>query len=68
VSIITPDQRQAARPEAVRAEVRITVNTITVNASGVDTLERTYGPPRSDGFGAKRAVRKFGEALRRLAD
>ena len=63
--ILTPEQREAVRRETTsRTDVRIRVNPWGV----LQPLDRTYGTPRGDGFGARRAVRKFSEALRRLAD
>jgi len=63
--ILTPTQREAVRRESASPpDVRITVNPWAIN----QPLERTYGTPRAAGFGAKRAVRKYGEALRRLAE
>jgi hypothetical protein len=64
-TIVTPDQRESTRRESgSRSNVMVTVNPWGV----LQPLERTYGPPCEDGFGAKRAVRKYGEVLRRLAE
>jgi hypothetical protein len=63
--MLTSERREVVvRPEpAIKPRVRFS------NPWAIDQpLERTYGTPRQDGFGAKRAVRKYAGALRRLAE
>lgn len=54
--------------QASRVEVRLTKVEFVNPWGSLPPLERTYGSPRPDGFGARRAVKKYNEALRRLAD
>ena len=64
-TIVTPDQRESTRHEGgSHSDVLITVNPWGI----LQPLERTYGASCEDGFGAKRAVRKYGDVLRRLAE
>ncbi len=54
--------------QASRVDVHLT-KIYMVNPWGVlPTLERTYGSPRPEGYGARRAVKKYSDALRRLAE
>ena len=54
--------------QASRVDVHLTKIDL-VNPWGVlPELERTYGSPRPEGYGARRAVKKYSDALRRLAD
>ena len=63
---ISPDT--AVRYEqASRVDVHLTKIDL-LNPWGVlPTLERTYASPRPAGYGARRAVKKYSDALRRLA-
>jgi hypothetical protein len=54
--------------QASRVVVRLTKVELVNPWGSLPTLERTYGSPRPEGFGARRAVKKYSEALRRLAD
>ena len=54
--------------QASRVDVHLTKIDL-VNPWGVlPTLERTYGSAKPEGYGARRAVRKYSKALKRLAE
>lgn len=61
--LLTETTRVRPQPTA-QTDIRI-----KTNPWGITTPpERTYGPPQDVGKGARKAVRKYGEVLKRLSE
>lgn len=64
--IVTLNKLDNARNvQPSRADVQFKITSIW---GSFQLLERTYGARHDEGFGARRAVKKYSEALQRLAD